>query len=159
MPAQPPIDPVALAEWLGWGATVVVAVTVTVRSALSRLLPRLRRAEELAATAAHEVRPNSGGSMRDSTDRTEAAVTQLVAEVSALRDDISDIRSRMGDLAQAQRRHDAEIGRLSDGVEQIRDRMTREADSESHRIDDHSRRIHALETIAIHALKEAQGTH
>lgn len=157
MPTQPPIDPVALSEWLGWGVTVVVVVAVTVRSALDRLVPRLRRAEELAATAAHEVRPNSGGSMRDSTDRIESLVTQMSVEMSALRDDVADIHARSTELASGQRRHDREIARLSDCVEQIRDRMTREADSESRRLDDHSERLHSLEALAIH--QSVRGSH
>lgn len=136
----PPATGVIL-EWVVWGIALLGGTIVTVRQAVSRLVPRLKRAEELAEAVAHEVRPNSGGSMRDTADRTEAAVVQLVAEVAALRDDVSEVR-------QVSRRHDKELGRIADANEQIRDRITRSEDRQAAQLNDHSQRIHYLEAKA-----------
>lgn len=43
----------------------------------SRTATRLKNVEEKAEIAAHEVRPNSGKSLADSANRTEAAVHEL----------------------------------------------------------------------------------
>lgn len=86
----------------------------------------------------HEVQPNSGGSMRDATDRTEIAATQLLTEISAMRDDIADIK-------QAQRRQDVEIAQVNSGIGHLAERMSiaeRRSDDRHHR---HEQRLARLE--------------
>ncbi len=126
-------------EWVAWGIALLGGTIAAALQTVSRLTPRLKRAEELARQAVHELRPNSGSSMRDSADRTEAAVTQLFVEVRALQDDLRDLR-------QASRRHDGELGRLADATEQIRDRITRAEDREAQHLAALDARVHTLET-------------
>jgi len=76
------LDPTAIDD--PWSAIAFVAlvgylVIVTWRSG--------RHSKRTARTLDHEMRPNSGSSMRDAVDRIEAKLDDVAARVAVLEDD------------------------------------------------------------------------
>ena len=109
-------------------ATVLVALLGATVTLLTLILQRTSQVK-------HELRPNSGGSARDSMDRTEVAskstkttVERLVQQVghlerahrsdaserAALREDVQAVRRDLGGTAADVRGLRADIGRLTD---------------------------------------------
>ena len=145
-----PLD-VPLPTWEVVGGLLVgVAGVITALVTLAKTLAEVRAARahsqhaaDAMAVISHELRPNHGSSLRDSADRTEAAIAQLATEMRAVRDDLSDVRL-------AVRRHDSELGRANTLLAQAADRATQTDRHLSTQLDDHSQRLRSLETLAIH---------
>ena len=120
-------------------AALVTAIATAAK--LTAEVGQLRRhahaTGEAVQAVKHEVRANSGESLRDSADRTEALARQLLTEMSALRDDVSDLRV-------TSRRQDHELGRVNTGVAQLAERMTvfeRRSDDRHRRHEEHLARL------------------
>lgn len=135
------------------GLAALITAIVGVAKVLVEVRAARRDTAEAAAktvAVAEQLSPNHGSSARDSLDRTEDTVNRIDArtvqnstELSALRDDVSDIRQQV-------RRHDAELGRANQLLAQGADRATQAERHMSAQLDDHSERIRSLETITIH---------
>lgn len=105
-----PIDPDA--PW-GWNLAILVLVLAVVPAVTSWIANRGTKAK--LAAIAHEVRPNSGSSLADAINRTEAAQLVMTEQVAALRDDVGGIHSEIRDVRQdiagvrADARHDRRV--------------------------------------------------
>ena len=117
------MTPIPWEVWGGWGMALAALITAAVGGV------------KVAAEVRHEMRPNSGGSMRDAIDRIELLVADLASDVEQ--------------LARTGRRHDAELARANDALVQLQG-ITADAVTRVHRrLDDHSVRLHEVE-VATH---------
>lgn len=149
---EPPIPWEAIGGLLAGLATLVTAMVGVAKVLVEVRAARHETSEAAAKTAAvaEQLAPNHGSSARDSMNRTEDTVNRIdartrqnSAELSAMRDDVADIRQHL-------RRHDAELGRANRLLAQGADRATQAERHMSAQLDDHSERIRALETITVH---------
>lgn len=90
-----PIDPDA--PW-GWNLAVLVLILAVVPALTSWIANRGTK-RKLAAIE-HEVRPNSGSSLADAINRTEAAQLVMTEQVKGLREDVGGIHSELRDVRQ-----------------------------------------------------------
>jgi hypothetical protein len=85
--------------------SVVAVILILVMQAANSI--NLRRVESKAATAANELRPNGGASMRDAVTRTEATIAEQAADLAALRVEVQALRERVAaGLAEHRAIHD-----------------------------------------------------
>lgn len=137
------MTPIPWEVWGGWG-TALAALITAIAGGLKVAAEIRAQRNETRATAArvaavdHELRPNSGNSMRDVIDRIEGLVTANAAAVAKLTGDVEQ-------LSRATRRHDAELGRANDALVQLQG-VTADAVTRVHRrLDDHSIRLRDVE--------------
>lgn len=60
------------------------------------LLDRMDAIEEKVAPILHEVKNNSGSSMKDAIDRTEVLASQTATAVEGLAEDMVDVKKKLG---------------------------------------------------------------
>jgi len=146
IPLEAPPGAWVLPPWEVLGGILAgMAALVTAIAGGAKVLGELRevrrqtdRAAADAAAVLAQQHPDHGGSMRDVLTRVEALTTQMAAELAALRDDMSDVRT-------AQRRQDAELARIHRTVAAVGERVTQEAARTTAQLSDHSERIRAME--------------
>lgn len=88
-----PIDPDA--PW-GWNLAVLILILAVVPALTSWVATRGTKAKLSAIE--HEVRPNSGTSLADAINRTEAAQLVMTEQVAGLREDVGGIHSEIRDV-------------------------------------------------------------
>lgn len=85
----------------------------------------------------HELKPNSGGSTRDAINRIE--------------DKLNGVSDRVDNMDQSLKRHDKEFSRVNDNLASLGHRITNSEKAIHDQLDDHSERVHNLESLAINS--------
>ena len=104
-----PLDPD-----IPWGWNLLLFAMLALTPVVTSWIANRGTKAKLAAIA-HEVRPNSGSSLADAINRTEAAQLVMTEQVAALRDDVGGIHSEIRDVRQdiagvrADARHDRRV--------------------------------------------------
>ena len=145
MPPRWPIPPtfssrkcqmLSITEWValigGLSAAVVALVKVAsdaakTRAEIALIRADLTRNDQLIAETHHQVTPNNGGSLLDSSKRNEDALAALTASVGRLDD---SLRHTAADVRGLRR----DVGRLADADQQLieADQRDREAGDRAH---------------------------
>ncbi|HRL50726.1 MAG TPA: hypothetical protein PLA49_15300 [Propioniciclava sp.] len=103
----------SITEWValigGLSAAVVALVKVAsdaakTRAEIALIRADLTRNDHLIAETHHQVTPNNGGSLLDSSKRNEAALTALAADVRGMRRDIGRLADADQQLIEADQR-------------------------------------------------------
>lgn len=77
------------------GQWIIVGCLVPVFVAMVGGIVELRKTRVTASGVAHEVRPNTGGSMRDAVDRAEAAVKSMGNKLDQLHNLVHEVDKRV----------------------------------------------------------------
>lgn len=80
------INPGDLNDGLIWLSGVMIALGIIWRMVGRPALRSVRRMHEMVEWIAEQMRPNGGGSVRDSLDRMEARMTDLTARLVRVED-------------------------------------------------------------------------
>lgn len=77
------------------GQWIIISVLVPVLVALITAIVELRKTRVQTTNVAHQVQPNTGGSMRDAVDRAEAAVRSMGNKLDNLHNLVHEVDKRV----------------------------------------------------------------
>lgn len=152
----------SLPEWVTLVGMITGAIVALVkassdaaktRAEIAQIRAGLTRNDHLIAETHHQVTPNNGGSLLDSSVRNEAALESLAAAVEkneatlerlggSLADTVTDLRTTAADLRGLRR----DVGRLADADQQLIEADQRDREAADHAHTFIHQRIDRLET-------------